>query len=346
MLALDTHVFRLVCRFFTKCCLILHLLLLLLFAHYRVFPLLWLNLGLLIVYALSFLLIRRDRLVAHMMLFYAANVLFVIVSVLTLGWGCGFQLLLITLNILVFLGEYIVRTLRLHCVTALPISIALILVYLLLFYIGGDRTAPYTLPDNVCMILQFAWSAAVFAVSTVCMYYFVELTTDSERALTDQASRDRLTGLYNRAGYDRLLAGIELKTTILLLFDGDKFKSVNDTYGHETGDRILRKMARVLQQNFRSEDPVCRIGGDEFVVLMLHMDGMPDELILNKISRINRELSHIDDQLPSVSLSVGVCHGRDEESVKTLFEHADAALYEVKQRGGHGCTIYGTDKRL
>ena len=188
---------------------------------------------------------------------------------------------------------------------------------------------------------QAFWGAAVFAYVILCMYTLVRLTTHSEKVLTDKASVDKLTGLYNRAGYDRILAEMDLNSTILLLFDTDKFKAVNDTYGHETGDRVLVSISRAIRENFRSEDRVCRIGGDEFVVLMLNVEGDQRDLIRRKVNRINRELAHPEGKLPIVSLSVGVAFGADEPDAETLFAHADEALYKVKQAGGRDCIFYG-----
>ena len=113
--------------------------------------------------------------------------------------------------------------------------------------------------------------------------------------LNFKASHDELTGAYNRAGYELLLSGVDLKSTYMILFDVDHFKSVNDTYGHETGDKVLRKLVSVLKRNFRSDDYVCRIGGDEFVVFMGHASEMQQHLIKAKIENINEELGNPED---------------------------------------------------
>ena len=125
-----------------------------------------------------------------------------------------------------------------------------------------------------------------------------------------KASHDELTGAYNRAGYDLLLSSIDLNTTYMLLFDIDNFKGINDTYGHETGDKVLIKLVEVLRNNFRSDDYICRIGGDEFIVFLVHSNQMQGEQITSKIERINRALEEGADGLPRASISVGITHGR------------------------------------
>ncbi|MBP5618761.1 MAG: GGDEF domain-containing protein [Clostridia bacterium] len=99
------------------------------------------------------------------------------------------------------------------------------------------------------------------------MYEVYKKSIDS---LNYKASHDGLTGVYNRAGYDLLMSSIGLSTTYLLIIDVDHFKQVNDTCGHKIGDEALQRVAGLLKQFFRADDYVCRIGGDEFVVLMVH----------------------------------------------------------------------------
>lgn len=150
-----------------------------------------------------------------------------------------------------------------------------------------------------------------------------------------KASHDELTGVLNRSGYELLLSGIDVASTYMILLDVDNFKTINDTYGHEVGDRVLVRLARVLKKQFRSEDHVCRIGGDEFVVFMVNTTKMQQELIAAKIEAINKELSRPMDELPPVSLSVGITHGADAADAGDWFEKTDAAMYQAKQSGKH-----------
>ncbi|MBR3017840.1 MAG: diguanylate cyclase [Clostridia bacterium] len=155
-----------------------------------------------------------------------------------------------------------------------------------------------------------------------------------------KATHDPLTGVYNRAGYNILLGKAQLWKTIMLLIDGDCFKSVNDTYGHEMGDRVLQRMAATIKDNFRSDDYVCRFGGDEFVVMMVHSDTEQKKLIIDRINRINEILNTQDGDIPPVTISAGIAHGRNAKYGEELFEHADRALYETKHNGKNGFTFY------
>ena len=131
-----------------------------------------------------------------------------------------------------------------------------------------------------------------------------------------------------------------MNTTAMLLFDADQFKTINDQYGHETGDRVLQKITATLQNNFRSDDYVCRIGGDEFVVFMAHVSGDKRQLIENKVKQINRDLSAGADGLPPVTLSVGVSFNPEGNDSKEMFRQADIALYYVKDHGRDGVSFY------
>ncbi len=158
--------------------------------------------------------------------------------------------------------------------------------------------------------------------------------------LNFKASHDALTGVYNRAGYELLLSSVDLHDTYMLLFDVDDFKSINDTYGHEAGDKALVKLSKVLKNNFRSDDHICRIGGDEFVVFMVHTNGLQKELIAGKIDQINNQLKRSDDEVPYFSVSVGVAYGADADDTESLFEQTDEAMYQSKKSGKQTYTFY------
>ena len=158
---------------------------------------------------------------------------------------------------------------------------------------------------------------------------------ETER-LNFKVSHDELTGVLNRAGYDVLMSTLELETVYLVLIDADDFKSINDNYGHETGDRILVKIAGALNDNFRREDSICRIGGDEFVVLMPHGGKDLRDEIVSSVEGVNRELSNVEDGLPPITVSAGIADGRHASDAVTLFELADRAMYECKRSGKHG----------
>lgn len=158
--------------------------------------------------------------------------------------------------------------------------------------------------------------------------------------LAFEASHDFLTGTYNRNGYDRLMKEIDMDSTALLLVDVDTFKQVNDTFGHETGDRVLERVATALREHFRPQDSICRMGGDEFAVIMEEIDQDPTQVIEKKINHINELLSEPEGDLPATSISVGVAYGEEGDDSIAFFRKADTALYKVKENGRCGVAFF------
>ena len=158
--------------------------------------------------------------------------------------------------------------------------------------------------------------------------------------LSHEASHDALTGLFNRGAYDLLMESTDTEHMALILIDVDYFKQVNDKYGHVVGDRVLKRVAGILRSSFRSVDILCRIGGDEFAVVMTRVNSSMKQLVINKIADANELLKHPKDDLPPVSLSVGVAFSDRENPQGDIFKDADTALYRVKRSGRNGCEVY------
>lgn len=168
-----------------------------------------------------------------------------------------------------------------------------------------------------------------------------ELNTANEAILRHQAEHDPLTGIINRGAFDHLreIMKINPRPLALLIIDVDKFKQVNDGYGHETGDRVLKKVASLLAESFRSTDFPARIGGDEFAVIITDATSEMESLITDKIRILNQTLLHPEDDLPKVSLSVGGAFS-EKGFTDDLYGKADSALYQVKENGRCGCLFY------
>lgn len=168
-----------------------------------------------------------------------------------------------------------------------------------------------------------------------------ELNASNEVMLRKKAEYDAVTGILNRTVFEQLKEGLKNFQTpmALLLIDVDLFKNVNDTYGHEIGDKVLRKVAQMLYASFRSSDFVARIGGDEFAVIMTDVTPKQRDVILNKVQTVNDHLGRGQDGLPKVSLSVGVAFS-SEGFDQDLYKNADRALYQVKEQGRCGCSFY------
>lgn len=203
----------------------------------------------------------------------------------------------------------------------------------------------YKDPDNRWMQARFIVKSRLKTGKAIEVLYVAHDITE-EKNTKYQADHDFLTGLLNRGSFEQILTSIDTTKNnfALIIMDVDKFKDVNDTYGHEIGDKILKKVSRLLAENFRSIDHVCRIGGDEFAIIMTDVTIDLAKSIEDKILKINSILSREHKMLPPVSLSVGIAFNDLNNSKNNLFNNADNALYYVKKHGRNGCHIYnGTE---
>jgi len=161
--------------------------------------------------------------------------------------------------------------------------------------------------------------------------------------LRHKASHDGLTGLLNRVGFrqqiDWTLGSVspEEGQVGLLFVDLDDFKHVNDAYGHEAGDELIRKAAERLNSISRGSDDVARLGGDEFAVIL--SDVVEDDQVRAAERRVRAAFAEpfmLGDITVSITASVGGgVWPQDGRTVKDLVRHADAAMYEDKAKGGH-----------
>ena len=169
-----------------------------------------------------------------------------------------------------------------------------------------------------------------------------EESQEAQRMIRREAEHDPLTDLLNRRHFERTLDAYKQGNTpfALIIVDIDNFKTINDTFGHSTGDALIKRVASTLDGAFRNIDHVCRIGGDEFTVIVTDMVKKNGAAILEKINWINEELSVPADGVPAVSLSVGVAFADGKREADKIFEKADQALYQVKENVRNGCVIY------
>lgn len=165
---------------------------------------------------------------------------------------------------------------------------------------------------------------------------------EAQELIRHKAEHDALTDLLNRGSFEKLLHVYESGEApfALIIVDVDSFKTINDTYGHAVGDQALKLVSNLLLQAFRSIDYVCRIGGDEFAVIMVEMTTDLQYTIQEKIDAVNEQLAQPQDDLPPLSLSVGVAFTDRKNPSGSLFQDADKALYVRKKNGKAGCTVY------
>ena len=170
---------------------------------------------------------------------------------------------------------------------------------------------------------------------------------ESENAvLAHRASHDMLTALPNRAAFEeRLHEELErwkrFRTPVsMLVWDIDRFKKINDTYGHRAGDRVLREVANCFANRLRASDFIARIGGEEFCTLLVGTETEAALRVANELREAVAGLKLLFHGQPvRVTVSCGVTSLRDSDGADggTIFERADAALYRAKDGGRNLC---------
>ena len=153
--------------------------------------------------------------------------------------------------------------------------------------------------------------------------------------LKKESTIDPLTGLYNR----RILEQLNKLPAVAIMCDIDNFKGINDTFGHDVGDYVINGIATILRKNFRSSDYVCRLGGDEFLILIL--DHNNEEFILERCKKIKNEISDTI-VLPNnkVTISMGIAMKNNYNQLDEIIKKADELLYMSKNNGKNQATLY------
>ena len=159
-----------------------------------------------------------------------------------------------------------------------------------------------------------------------------------QEKLKKRASIDLVTGLYNRSTMQELVQhGLDHNTKVAAFFvcDLDNFKKVNDTKGHQIGDRLLREVAKRLKEIFGKHDVIGRLGGDEFVVYVDNAGnrgfaGRKAKKMIDEIKSVGRMIDHDINLGVSIGIAMVPEDGRD---FRVLYQKADLKLYEAKRKG-------------
>ena len=219
-----------------------------------------------------------------------------------------------------------------------------------------DRIRYIALFDLFCTILfpvlmmnlfpeQFSpadTAGSVFVLFLSFGTYLLNLAVQTDggldsKILRDKSMTDLLTGLFNKIAFET-----ETKTFLskreegdvcgLVILDFDNFKHVNDHFGHQTGDEVLKEFAVVLKDYFRSKDIIGRVGGDEFMVLLTN--SIPRESLDNRCENIQHTLRTMKiGEAGPFSCSIGIAIDTARSDFQTLYNTADAALYQAKENG-------------
>ncbi|WP_344845492.1 diguanylate cyclase [Celeribacter arenosi] len=193
---------------------------------------------------------------------------------------------------------------------------------------AAEAREPFTHHDKEMILLFAAWVSQELSVER------------SMARLAQRAETDFLTGMQNKLGFERGKRAAWLATRrnnigAAFMLDLDYFKSINDTYGHEAGDKVLAKLGQVLRDNVRADDMLARVGGEEFCAIMPGMHPITAERFAEYLVSLigTMEVEH-DGQTIRTTISIGFSiYDSSMESIKDWITRADIALYQAKSEG-------------
>ncbi|MEM7068949.1 MAG: GGDEF domain-containing protein [Pseudomonadota bacterium] len=213
--------------------------------------------------------------------------------------------------------------------------------------------AVFSFSEPLLLVTVAILLGGVFHSITVLYPAMLEKRADRQKTLNqindykDQAYRDPLTELHNRRYFDATLDayfaefGRANLSFGLMAFDVDHFKRVNDTYGHSVGDAVLKEIAWCTQSLAREHDVVARIGGEEFAVIVTHVNDVQLKRIAERFRKKIATLSiEVEGEIIRPTISIGAVTSTKFGATEILFEVADQCLYKAKESGRNCVIIY------
>ena len=176
----------------------------------------------------------------------------------------------------------------------------------------------------------------------------ITLRKERENRLQNQADNDALTMAWNRRYFEKQIP-LRIKEIIkksqyfsLLMIDADKFKNINDTYGHKAGDSVLIELVDICKNSLRSNDVVCRFGGEEFVIYLDNTNSAAAMSVAERLRRTIEEAGVTDDNgnIIKFTVSIGVVSSEKTDSLDILLKQVDDAMYLAKNNGRNRIELY------
>lgn len=212
------------------------------------------------------------------------------------------------------------------------------------FLIVEQINDPATAKIETALWINIAVSLAI----SICVLLVLHFTLRGyQRRLELMATKDKLTGATSRQVFDWVFKRAQ-KTALrkdwplsMIVLDIDHFKNINDQYGHQFGDQVLKSVSQLIRKKVRDVDVLCRWGGEEFLLLLENCDQQHAAKVAETLRESISQLQiRIKDQMVSVTISAGVAEYQLDESMDHLIERCDHAMYESKNKGRNRTTVY------
>lgn len=302
------------------------------FMHFNITPMIYYSVIALIGYALYYMLLKKQNVCAYMWCVYATIVIYMAIATICLGYKCGFHMYSMSLIPIIFYSQYISTKINTKDPNPLAVSIAIVSVSIISSAIAIINGPLYEVNKIITSVMLMC---NVISVSAFLIYYtrmIVGLVIESERKLNSIANIDLLTDLYSRRYMINHLQEYGMDNSgWLAMADVDDFKKINDTYGHNCGDYVLRFIAQKMK-NVCHGCVISRWGGEEFLIYNGNMEVTHE--ILEKLRReIESSECIYKQQKINISLTIGIAQRNDDGDIEEWIKRADDKLYYGKNNG-------------
>ena len=316
--------------------LLAHVAMLFIFKIFNVTPMMYFNIFSVSFYSTMLFFIHKEWLSSFTVGTFLEICLHMGLAVYFTGWDPGFQITLIGICILLTYAEYVGRSMQRPYVRSVFLAPLAMFVYLGSYIVHLNHTPAYVMPDEVNVYFHIAWALTVFIIVLFFLQIFVYITTKSQEVLSREVVHDDLTGLPNRIYIRNCFRQMETAEDRsgywIAIADLDDFKTINDTYGHNCGDYVLKTVAKQIQSLSVGVE-VCRWGGEEF--LIIGHRSLADAM--DELERLRRRIEAYPFSFEGydlhLTITVGLAWLGEEQSIQACIGAADRKLYEGKGAG-------------
>ena len=318
---------------FLVMCLCVHIFNVFLFWEYGLQPLVVLNVASSVVYVIFLTLFKNENL--RISFAYFEIIVFSAVTELISGGHFGtLNFVIGMVAVIFFMLPYSNRKKHVYQLAgaALAIAISLISIYNYSLY---PELMPIILQHETC-VKSMNLVITLFSLFYLSNLYLIELKTTREK-LDYNINHDMLTGLYNRRFFEGIMkrSKEEKETSYsVAMLDVDDFKKINDTYGHETGDKVLAAVSKCIESCLPQNGVAVRWGGEEFVLYLPQMDNAHAlELLSNFRAKLAEQVVYYKNSKVSITATIGLSTGENIADYEEYIRQADEKLYWGKKHG-------------
>ncbi len=330
------------------CAAAVHCTLIFIFVSVRVYPMVIFNCFSTLCYLLCGILIKKEKYIPLYYITYFEVSLHSCIAAILVGWESGFPMYIIGILPVIIYMHFSFNEKK-NLVETLLIGIFSLGIFLCCKIVTYLNEPVYYLSDDASFKIYIYNSFCTFGLILLFSVIFLNEIKSAQTVLENRnaqldkiAGIDALTGLYNRRSMDKYLRSAAASGNIftLIMCDIDNFKNINDTYGHNCGDIVLKEISRTIVSSLRDGDYVCRWGGEEILILANNASLTDAAMAAERIrSRIEKLTVESDGNIVKCTITLGAAENREGTSLEDIINLADDRLYTGKRSGKNRVVI-------